>query len=101
MRVVVRGAGVVVDGAIREHVDRRVGSALGRFGPRVERVVLRLSNEEGSAVPGIRCLVSLTMADGPVRVEDSGDEPFEAISRAVDRAGRAVGREVDRQGAAI
>jgi ribosome-associated translation inhibitor RaiA len=87
--------------AMRSHVERRVGSALGRFGPRVERVTVRLSNQQESAVPGVRCGVTLSLVDGRVSVEDSGDEPFEAISRAVDRAGRAMGREVDRQGATI
>ncbi|QDV36480.1 HPF/RaiA family ribosome-associated protein [Tautonia plasticadhaerens] len=101
MRVVVRGVGVVVDRAIREHAGRRVGSALGRFGPRLGRVTLRLSIDGGSAVPGVRCGVTLGMPDGSVGVEDSGDEAFEAISRAVDRAGRALGREVDRRRAAI
>jgi ribosomal subunit interface protein len=101
MRVVVRGSGIAVDEAMRSHVERRVGSALGRFGPRVERVTVRLSDDEGSAVPGVRCGVTLALVDGTVKVEDSGDEPFEAISRAVERAGRAMGREVDRQGATI
>ncbi|MEW4569808.1 HPF/RaiA family ribosome-associated protein [Tautonia sp. JC769] len=97
MRVMVQGLGIPVDPALRSHVERRVGSALGRFGPKVDRVTVRLSDAGNSAVPGVRCAVTLSMADGLVKVEDSGDEPFEAVARAIDRAGRALVREVERQ----
>lgn len=97
MRVLVQGMGIEVGTALRSHVERRVGSAIGRFGPKVERVSVRLSDAAGSAVPGVRCGVTLSMPDGLVKVEDSGDEPFEAVSRAIDRAGRALGREVERK----
>lgn len=97
MRVLVQGMGIAVDPTLRSHVERRVGSAIGRFGPKVERVTVRLSDALNSAVPGVRCGVTLSLPDGLVKVEDSGDEPFEAVSRAIDRAGRALGRELDRQ----
>jgi ribosomal subunit interface protein len=93
----VQGLGIPIDPALRSHVERRVGSAIGRFGPKVERVTVRLSDAAETAVPGVRCAVTLSLPDGPVKVEDSGDEPFEAVSRAIDRAGRALVREVERQ----
>lgn len=97
MRVTVQGMGVEVGPALRSHVERRVGSVIGRFGSKVDRVSVRLSDAAGSAVPGVFCGVSLSLPDGLVKVEDSGDEAFEAVSRAIDRAGRALGREVDIQ----
>ncbi len=97
MRVLVQGLGIAVDPALRSHVERRVGSAIGRFSPKVERVTVRLSDAADSAVPGVRCGVTLSLPDGLVKVEDSGDEPFEAVSRAIERAGRALVREVERQ----
>lgn len=97
MRVTVQGMGIEVGPDLRSHVERRVGSAIGRFGPKVDRVSVRLSDAADSTVPGVVCGVTLSLPDGLVKVEDSGDEAFEAVSRAIDRAGRALGRELEFQ----
>jgi hypothetical protein len=57
-------------------------------------VSVRLTDAADARVPGVRCGVTLGLEGGEVRVEDSGDEPFEAVSRAIDRACRGPIQEL-------
>lgn len=100
MWVQVVGRGVVVDAVLRQRVERRLGFALGRFGNRVGRVAVHLSDVNGTRggvdkqcrivaqVPGGR--------SGPVVVEDTAAGLDTLIDRAADRIGQSVRRRLER-----
>jgi len=85
---------------------RRLEFALGRFGPRVRSLAVRLKDVNGpkGGVDKV-CLVAvrLTVPRCEIVIEDGDADAAVAIDRAVDRAGRAVARAVragrDRRGA--
>lgn len=85
---------------------RRLEFALGRFGPRVRSLLVRLKDVNGpkGGVDKV-CLVAvrLTAPRCEIVIEDGDADAAVAIDRAVDRAGRAVARAVragrDRRGA--
>jgi putative sigma-54 modulation protein len=77
--------------------QRRLESALGRFGPRVRAVSVRVTDLNGpKGGPDKRCLVAIRLErpNRLVLVEDVHTEQAIAIGRAVDRAARVVARAV-------
>lgn len=76
---------------------RRLEFALGRFGPRVRSLAIRLKDVNGpkGGVDKV-CLVAvrLTVPRCEIVIEDGDADAAVAIDRAVDRAGRAVARAV-------
>ncbi len=86
-----------VDPGIREHVERRLRFALGRFQRHVRRVRVRLEDVNGPR-GGVdqRCLIVVSLAGRPNVVIDHLDvEAHAAIDRATTRAGRAVARQLE------
>jgi len=83
---------------LREHLRRRLRFALGRIGGGVQRVVVRLSDLNGTR-GGVdkRCRLRLQLAGRPdVVVEDTRDDLYAAIAAAVERAARALDRRSGR-----
>ncbi len=100
MWVQVVGRGVVLDEALRERVERRLGFALGRFGDRVGRVAVHLSDVNGPR-GGVdkRCRIVAEVPggrSGAVVIEDAAAELDPLIDRAADRIGQSVRRRLDR-----
>lgn len=98
MRLNIHGRGLAIDEAVRERVERRLGFALGRFGDRVGRVDVHLSDVNGPrGGEDKRCrVVAEVPGHGPVVVTDDGSDLDALIDRATDRIGRAVRRRLDR-----
>jgi putative sigma-54 modulation protein len=98
MRVDVRSRDIEVTAALREHVERRVRFALGRFDGQVQRVTARLVDDNGPrGGADKRCRLDVRVrAAGPVIVDDRDPDLYAAIDRAADRIGRAVARVVQR-----
>jgi len=76
---------------------RRLVFALGRFGPRVRSLSVRLKDVNGpkGGVDKV-CLIAVRLSEprSEIVIEDGDADAAVAIDRAVDRAGRAVARAV-------
>jgi len=98
MRIDVRGHEIAVTREIRNHVERRLQFALGRFGRHVRRVTVRLSDvngPRGGADKTCRIAVAMPRHQGMV-VEDADASLYVAVDRAAERAGRMVTRYLTR-----
>lgn len=102
MEVEVRIQGTDLADAIRGYAARRIRFALGRFAPRVGRVVVRISD-----INGVRggvdqcCQISAEFMPKRKLVLDQVDaDLFSAIDRASERIGQAFRREIQRTRAA-
>ncbi|MCG6118419.1 MAG: HPF/RaiA family ribosome-associated protein [Aquimonas sp.] len=83
---------------LSQHLQRRLGFALGRLGGSVQRVVVRLCDVNGNR-GGIdkRCRLQLRLASGgEVVVQDTRGDLYEAISAAIERAASALKRRSGR-----
>lgn len=82
--------------SVREYVERRLQFALGRFGPRVHEVVVRLE-DVGGVDKRCSMAVRLLRAGRPIFVQDTASDVHVACSGAAERTARAVARELDRR----
>lgn len=102
MNVEVRIQGTDLADAIRRYAVRRIRFALGRFAPRVGRVVVRISDING-ARGGVDqcCQISADfMPKGKLVLDEVDADLFSAIDRASERIGQAFRRENQRTRAA-
>ena len=101
MRIHVRSRGFELTDALRTHAERRLLFALGRFGRRVQSVMLRIDDVNGPrGGADQRCQIVARLAPwGDVRVEEEelDGDLYGAIDRAADRLERAVVREIERR----
>jgi putative sigma-54 modulation protein len=99
MKIVIRQHQVEINDQLREHVQRRIGLALGRFGDLVSRVTVRFSKDAEHT----RCRINVGVRPEPVRTEDTNADIFAAVDHAADRASRSIDRalELERDGAAF
>ena len=99
MRIHVRSRGFELTDALRTHAERRLLFALGRFGRRVQSVMLRIDDVNGPrGGADQRCQIVARLAPwGDVRVEEPDGDLYGAIDRAADRLDRAVAREIERR----
>lgn len=83
----------------RDHVERRLGFALGRFGGRVSRVTVSLEDlngPRGGVDQCCRIAVSL-VPSGKVIAEATDLDAVVAVNRAAKRIARRVRNEFDRR----
>ena len=95
MKIQIRTRNVEVTEILRAHVERRLGFALGRFGDRIARVIVRFSDTNGPHRGGIdkRCQIDIALhPSANVRIEDTDVDWFTSVDRASDRASRCVAR---------
>jgi ribosomal subunit interface protein len=87
--------------AIRQHIDRRLMSAVGRFQHRVRAVTIWLEDTNGPRKGGAdkACQIEVLL-DTPhhksLIVEEVDADMYNAISRASERVSQAVRRDVGR-----
>lgn len=93
-----RAHGFELDAPLRAHVQKRVGSKLGRYGLALNRVVVRFERPSGTkGSPAFACRFSLTTANsGKVVVEAVEADAKAAFDAAVDGAERAVRRLLEK-----
>ncbi len=97
MRIEIRSAGFSTTEALREHVWRRLRTALSHRADGVQRVVVRMSDENGP-VGGIdkRCRIEAALLGLPLQVVEAvAGDLHSAIDSATKRLGRAVDRSFD------
>lgn len=91
--------GMAATPELREHLERRLTFALGRFGDEVRHVIARVADLNGPR-GGVDKQVSLQVEGRRLRtllVRDADANLFTAIDRAADRIGRALGRALERK----
>jgi len=98
MEVEVRIQGVDVADAVRTYAARRIRLALGRFASRVGRVVIRMSDVNGTRGGVDQCchISAELLPTGKVVLEQTDADLFTAIDRAAERVGQAFRREIQR-----
>lgn len=98
MIVDIHGQGFTVTQALAEHVRRRLAFVLTRHSDRIQRVAVRVGDENGPRGGADKfCRIQVHLLDAPVAViEDVGAELYAVIDRAADRVGRAVVKRLDR-----
>ena len=86
--------------AMRDFVHQRLSAALGRFGDRIPRVEIRITDENGprGGVDKL-CRVTANIAGaGPLTIEKRAGDFYEAIARAINAVKQNVARRVSRRG---
>ena len=99
MLVSICGRDLAAHSYLLEFAERRLQFALGRFGPRVQRVMVYLEDTNGPR-GGIdkRCrMVARLTPFRDVVVEGADCELETLIGRTADRLGHSVRRELDRR----
>lgn len=84
--------------ALAEHVRRRLAFVLARHSDRIQRVGVRIGDENGPR-GGVDkfCRIRVHLQDAPVAViEDVAVDLYAAIDRAAERVGRVVAKRLDR-----
>ena len=92
MNVDIQSLAFPITAPLSEHAKRRLRFVLTRHTDRIQRVVVRLGDENGPR-GGVDkfCRIRVYLFDAPVAVvEDIGPDLYAVIDRATDRVGRAV-----------
>jgi putative sigma-54 modulation protein len=98
MKIQIRGRNIAVTKVVRTRMERRLGFALGRFGERIDRVLLRFSDANGDRGDvDKRCQIDVGLRPRSVRVEHTDADLFVALDHAADRASRSVARALERE----
>jgi ribosome-associated translation inhibitor RaiA len=99
MHLTLKASGLSTGAALREHVERRVRFAVGRFGAGVSEVTVRLSDANGprGGVDKVCQIVADLPRVGRLVVEDADADAYAAVDRAAGRLGRAAARAIDRR----
>ena len=98
MIVNIQGLGFSITPALAEYVRRRLASALARHAHQLQRVVVRLGDENGPR-GGVDkyCRMEVHVRDAPAAVaRDVGADLYATVDRAADRLGRVVVKRIDR-----
>ena len=94
----IQSLGFPITAALAYHARRRLRFGLTRHGDRIQRVVIRLGDENGPR-GGVDkfCRIQVYLVDAPVVViQDIGPDLYAVIDRAADRTGRLVVKHLDR-----
>ena len=99
MKLMIAGRGLKLRQDFQEYADRRLRFALGRFASEIDRVDVRLSDENGTrGGQDKRCrIVARLHAAGPIVVDDLDGDLRTVLDRAADRMGRSVARSLERK----
>ena len=101
MRLSVSGDRVNVGPRLREYIDRHLYFALGRFGPAIDHVDVRVGDTNGprgGVDKRCRIVVKLQAAGiTSIAIDDVDESLYAAIARATARVGRTVARTLDRR----
>ena len=99
MQLEMRGVNYDLDDELKDHIERRLRSALGRFASRIHRVMVRVTDVNGPR-GGIdkRCRIAVALVPrGVALVEGSDHDPFALVARAAKRVGQSVRRTLERR----
>ena len=94
MNLFVKANDVVLSPRIRTYIERRVRMVLGRFGPKIAGVSVRLSGVEGpgGGVDKLCRIETRFWGRAVVTVEEVAVDLPQAIDRSIRRMGRGIAR---------
>jgi hypothetical protein len=96
MKIQIRLRGIKLTKVARRKLESRIGLGLAGFGDRIDRIVLRLSDDK--AQPGFTCCqLGVNLLLSRVTVDHSDTDVFAAVDHATNRVARTVGRAIERQ----
>jgi ribosomal subunit interface protein len=96
MTIQIRARGLKLTRAQRTRLESRLAFVFARFGRRIGRVIVRLSDAEDP--PGYRrCELGVDFDAETVRAEQSDIDVFLALEHAAMRAARSVSRAIEMQ----
>lgn len=98
MRLAIHGHNVEITPDLYSRVERRVLSALRRFGRRVRRMTVRVHAGTGDTMTSCHILVELNPSGG-LGLGETAPDLETAIDRAAERVGGVVGLELARRSA--
>jgi putative sigma-54 modulation protein len=94
MQVELRSVNTTMAEVLRGYVERRLRFALGRFGSRVDQVLVTVSRDDHNETT---CRISTHIVPfGRVGVRETDPDLLVAIDRAAARVGRLFGRQLQR-----
>ena len=98
MNVDIQSLGFPITAALSDHARRRLRFGLTRHSDRIQRVIVRLGDENGPRGGADKfCRIQVYLVDAPVAIiKDIDPDLYAAIDRAADRAGRLVVKHLDR-----
>jgi len=97
MRIDIQARGFELTSALRAHAERRLQFALDWAGREVRKVNVRLSDINGPrGGSDKRCAIQITIGEKNLVVEDTKDDLYLAIDRAVERSKRMLSRRLAR-----
>jgi ribosomal subunit interface protein len=93
MRIQFRERNIALTAVLRAQVQRRLDLALGRFGVRIAKVTVRISDGEVRR-QGVEkeCKIEVGLRPRTLTAEDADLDLFTAVERAANRASRSVAR---------
>lgn len=99
MKLELRSRGVHLTEGLRSFAENRLRFALGRFGSRVRRVRLVLTDVNGPrGGEDVDCKVEAVLEPGGSLVlRDLDADPFNAVARVSDRLGVRLARHLERR----
>ena len=98
MNIDIQSLGFSITAALAEHAKRRLQFVLTRRSDCIQRVVMRVGDENGPR-GGVDkfCRIQVYLIDAHLAaVEDIGCDLYAVIDRATDRVGRVVVKHLDR-----
>lgn len=97
MKIQIRPRGITLTKTQRVRLERELDSVLARFGERIDRVVVEVS--DGNA--GLTCCeIDVRLKAQIVKVEHSDTDVFLAMEHAAQHVARSVGRAIETEGLA-
>jgi len=93
MRIEIRAHKLELSARLRAHAERRLGFALGRFAPRIARVVVRFSDAGAEK----RCQIDVSLRSQSLPAEDVHTDAFAAVDNAASRMARLIARIIERE----
>jgi ribosomal subunit interface protein len=93
VKVQIRERDLKLTDAMRTHVERRLGLALGRFAERIGPVTVHFSENES----GKHCQIDVGLRPRKVRAHDTGVDLLVVFNYASDRVSSSVARALDRE----
>jgi putative sigma-54 modulation protein len=96
MRIQFRKRNIAMTVALRSQVRRKLGLALGRYGARIEKVIVRLSDGDVHREKAERqCEIEVGMRTQTVSAQDRDADLFIAVDRAASRVSRSIARALE------
>jgi ribosome-associated translation inhibitor RaiA len=96
MKIQIRPRGVPLTKMQRVRLERDLDLVLARFGERIDRVIVEISDREGAGLKS--CEIEVRLKPQIVKVEHADTDVFLAMEHAANRVARSVSRAIETKG---